>query len=228
MFTPNPCPKCHVLPFEHCKGWWLCHCPGSSSVLSQSLRGYLGLPARELVWIQCCSLESMTVKHLRLVRFKGIYEVLCWELSWPLCLSEAALVSSLAVLHLGEHRHAAPPRAPDVPGHACAQREEAACGAGGAGGTGPCAQCQAPGLVAPTVPLLSKGLVLSWSCRTLNLAGWREFLGTRKSYFYFWNKFCSLLASGWSCWASLYVYNFWSVMSRAECKAETICKHTFM
>lgn len=64
--------------------------------------------------------------------------------------------------------------------------------------------------------------------RGLNLAGWREFLGTRKSYFYFWNKFCSLLASGWSCWASLYVYNFWSVMSRAECKAETICKHTFM
>lgn len=78
-----------------------------------------------------------------------------------LWLSEAALVSSLAVLHLGEHGHAAPPRAPGVPGRARAQWEEATHGAGGAGGTGPCAQCQAPGLVAPTVPLLSKGLVLS-------------------------------------------------------------------
>jgi len=26
----------------------------------------------------------------------------------------------------------------------------------------------------------------------------------------------------------VYVYNFWSVLSRAECKAETICKHFYV
>lgn len=26
----------------------------------------------------------------------------------------------------------------------------------------------------------------------------------------------------------MYVYNFWSVLSRAECKAETICKHFYV
>ncbi|XP_032566346.1 transmembrane protein 183A isoform X2 [Chiroxiphia lanceolata] len=75
------------------------------------------------------------------------------------------------VHHQREHRHAAPPRAPRVPGHPRPQREEAPPGAGGAGGAGPRAQRQAPGLVAPTVPLLPKSLVLSRGCRNRQVTG---------------------------------------------------------
>ncbi|XP_027557694.1 transmembrane protein 183A isoform X4 [Neopelma chrysocephalum] len=75
------------------------------------------------------------------------------------------------VHHQREHRHAAPPRAPRVPGHPRPQREEAPPGAGGAGGAGPRAQRQAPGLVAPTVPLLPESLVLSRGCRSRQVTG---------------------------------------------------------
>ncbi|XP_027524959.1 transmembrane protein 183A isoform X5 [Corapipo altera] len=75
------------------------------------------------------------------------------------------------VHHQREHRHAAPPRAPRVPGHPRPQREEAPPGAGGAGGAGPRAQRQAPGLVAPTVPLLPESLVLSQGCRSRQVTG---------------------------------------------------------
>ncbi|XP_064491737.1 transmembrane protein 183A isoform X3 [Pseudopipra pipra] len=75
------------------------------------------------------------------------------------------------VHHQREHRHAAPPRAPRVPGHPRPQWEEAPPGAGGAGGAGPRAQRQAPGLVAPTVPLLPESLVLSRGCRSRQVTG---------------------------------------------------------